>query len=649
MKKNKLDYKKLLNFIFIALFFSLAIFQVVHNIGKEQIKIWDESSSAQNSVEMLTGKHYLVVYHDGVPLHDVDTRPPVNLWLKVISYKIFGINEFAVRFPTIVAAILTMLILIMFGHKYLKNKLFIILILFLIGITPGYMGYHVARHGDPDTLLIFFVTSYILLFFYIISEYPKVKNIHYVLFAASVAVAGLTKSILGFTPLIGMAIFALTQKNFYKMLLDYKFHITWISAVFIFASYYIIREIIDPNYINDSILREIGFANSYPGTPKHPEFSFYFTYLRTKGFYPFFYVIPIAIIPLILSKKTVVKKLIIYSFFGAFFFWLGNSLTLMKNEWYIAPIYPYLWILIAISISEIVLFFKDKIENKKIIYTIIILLLTGFSIFVYVNRYVKIHSSNQNKLNSIYAPEREGDYIDSLPIIAPNERDFLILSTHHQRQMKFYTKKLKYYDDSYNFTFNKSYNNLDLSGKNVIVSEPDFKKYIESNYIVDVIHVGKYCKLYKIHEKGQKPVKYTYTCNLENSLDTTGKRMFSADSTITFLTKQLVHGGFNSQNSLLLNKQSAFGFNSTFTFDKISFIDIKVWYKGDYSPQIVVNIEDLNYYSQQNFEIATENEWKCISSTIEVPNNYSGQNLKIYVWNSKDIDIFVDDLIINFY
>lgn len=649
MAQYKFNYKKIATSFLIVVFLMLAIFQVVHNIGKEQIKIWDESSSAANSVEMLANKHYIVIHNDGVPQHTVDTRPPFALWLKVLSFKIFGISEFSVRFPTIVAAIFTMLIFMIFGYRYLKRDVFIILSLFLIALTPGYMGYHVARHGDVDTLLIFFVTSYILLFFYILNEFPKVKNIYYILFALSVGVAGLTKSILGFSPLIGIAIFAFTQKKFYQMILNYKIHLTWITALLIFASYYIIREILDPNYINDSIIREIGFANSYPGKVKHPEFIFYFKHLLETGFYPFMYVIPIAIIPLIFSKDKKVKKLIAYSFFGAFFFWLGNSMSVMKNEWYIAPIYPYLWLFISISVAETLLLIKNKIADKKIVYIVLSVLLSVSLIYLYVNRYEKIHTKNQAYDKSIYPPEREGDYIDELPVIAPNEREFLVLTTHHPRQMKFYMKKLNYLDSSYNFTIKKSPKGLTLSGKNIITANPYFKSFIECYYGVEAFNEGRYCNLYKIDVEKKIELRYSVICDVETLPDTSGNRVLGSDSTTSFLAKDIKNEGYNSSKSLLLSKNAPYGFSSTFNFENVSYVELIAWYKGNSAPLLVVSIDDLSFYSQDNYGLKNDGEWHCITSIVKLPEDYNAQNLKVYVWNLKENDIFVDDFNVNFY
>lgn len=498
--KSKTAYSALL-----VIFFLLALFQNTHNIGEEQVKIWDEASSAQNAIEMMESGHYFIVHHDGKPTHEVDTKPPLNLWFKVFSYKVFGINEFAVRFPTIISSVGIMLLLILFAWRYLKRQRMAVLLIFLIGITPGYMGYHVARHGDPDTLLMFFVTAYILLFFYIFYEYPKVKNKYYVLLAVAVALAGLTKSIAGFAPAVGLVIFAFTQKKFYRMLADKRIHYTWISALLLFASYYLIREIFDPNYIKDSILRELSLAKSYPSEPKHPEFSFYFNYLLETGFYPFLYIFPLAVIPWISSKNRMLKKLLLYSLMGAFFFVLGNSLSVTKNEWYIAPAYPYLWLFTAATLDMVLSFLHERLVRKKFLWYFAVILFIGFAAYFYINRFQKIHDKNQIYQEVIYHPEREGAFLEEVKDSIPEIKEMTIYTDQNWRQMKFYIKKHNYLDGT-SVEIKKEMDSTFLE-EPVLCAQKDLKKDIESRYVYEIIMEGKYGKLYDLQVVKEDSIK----------------------------------------------------------------------------------------------------------------------------------------------
>ena len=106
----------------------------------------------------------------------------------------------------------------LFSKKYLENTwIGIISSIILIG-TNGYMGYHVARHGDPDSILIFFVTAYSLFAFKLLYDYPKNRNYNFSLVGTFVILAIYTKSVAGIAPLLGVFIFFIINKKFLLLL-----------------------------------------------------------------------------------------------------------------------------------------------------------------------------------------------------------------------------------------------------------------------------------------------------------------------------------------------------------------------------------------------------------------------------------------------
>ncbi|MCD4793734.1 MAG: glycosyltransferase family 39 protein [Bacteroidales bacterium] len=489
---------KIIIFSSVSLFFILAIIQVVYNIDKPPIKIWDEGSGAHNAIEMLDSASYFIVYHDGVPEHK-DAKPPLALWTKVISYKIFGINEFSVRFPTIIAAILTMLLFIFFFWKYLKNPWMALIAIIIIGITPGYMYYHVARTGDPDTLLLFFVSSYILIFIILIEEYTKGRVKYLFFLGLAIIFAVYTKSIAGLAPLIGLLIYTPTQKNGRKLLLDYRFHLTWFVTIIVILSYYLIREKYDPGYLAGVYQWELGLFVDYPREPKHPEFTFYIKYLKEHGLYQLIYLIPFSIIPLIFSKNNKNRRIILFSLIGFFAYLLGSSASITKNEWYIAPIYAFFWLNVSISLYEIYKLSIFQLHRKKIIFiTINILLIVSIG-FIYYNKYEKIFDKNQSYKDFTYYPEREGWFLKHVKENRQELKDIIILSTQHQRQMKFYIKKYRY-EDSTEVKILKQINQP-IINKYILTCQNEFKDLIESQYEYDLIDSAKYGKLYLIRKE----------------------------------------------------------------------------------------------------------------------------------------------------
>src|SRR4030042_1849068 len=81
---------------------SLALF--VPFIGGVHLFDWDEINFAESAREMIVTGDYLTVRIDFLPFWE---KPPLFIWMQVLSMKLFGINEFAARFPNAICGIIT--------------------------------------------------------------------------------------------------------------------------------------------------------------------------------------------------------------------------------------------------------------------------------------------------------------------------------------------------------------------------------------------------------------------------------------------------------------------------------------------------------------------------------------------------------------
>ena len=74
----------------------------------------DEPRFAEASREMLERGDYIVPYFNNQFRFD---KPPLTYWFQIASYRIFGENDFAARFPTAVASALVALVLFAWGKR----------------------------------------------------------------------------------------------------------------------------------------------------------------------------------------------------------------------------------------------------------------------------------------------------------------------------------------------------------------------------------------------------------------------------------------------------------------------------------------------------------------------------------------------------
>lgn len=83
-------------------------------LGMVNLFDWDEINFAESAREMIVSGDYLNVQINFMSFWE---KPPLFIWFQVLSMKIFGINEFAARFPNALCGIITLLILFRTGKQ----------------------------------------------------------------------------------------------------------------------------------------------------------------------------------------------------------------------------------------------------------------------------------------------------------------------------------------------------------------------------------------------------------------------------------------------------------------------------------------------------------------------------------------------------
>lgn len=362
----------------ILLGFVFFYFVAIHKIDNMPIQTWDESRLAANAIEMYNNQQYLVSYYDGQP--DLwNTKPPLMIWLQVISLHIFGINELAIRFPSIVALILTSLILIGFSYRVLNHVWIGILAVFVLISMPGYNTEHGFRTGDYEALLILFTTLVVLIYFHIFQN--NASKYWYGL-ALFLIFAVLTKSITALLFIPGLFLYLLYIKKWKIVFLNNHFYFSIGLFLLGVASYYISRELYSPGYLNAVWQNELGGryltvieAHSHP-------FYFYISNFTRKFSV---WIIVLALGFIFFGKKLFQKDWIVFFMIQIICFIVIISIAKTKLYWYDLPTYPFF----ALIIAYIVLLFFQKLNTVYNFYVafiaVIILFLLASAPLIYKN------------------------------------------------------------------------------------------------------------------------------------------------------------------------------------------------------------------------------------------------------------------------
>lgn len=80
---------------------------------------WDEINFAESAREMLVTGDFGTVSINFIPFWE---KPPLYIWMQVLSMKVFGISEFAARFPNVICGMLSLLVLFEIGRNLKDNR-----------------------------------------------------------------------------------------------------------------------------------------------------------------------------------------------------------------------------------------------------------------------------------------------------------------------------------------------------------------------------------------------------------------------------------------------------------------------------------------------------------------------------------------------
>lgn len=426
------------------------------------LRKYDEVRLAINAVEMFKNGNFIVTYFNGEP-EMWNTKPPLFIWIQVLFVKLLGVNEVAIRLPSAIAAFVVCIVLYHISLKIFNSKMIGILSVLIIITSQGFVNLHGTRSGDYDSLLTLLMFSNSLFFFkYLFDK----QNKYLILFCITLIMAVYTKSIAGLMFIPAYFIFSIYQRKL-ASLTSYKFIMIAIIIFLAIISYYILRERMNPGYINAVIENEI--TGRYLNTLEGHEFGFefYLEHITKERFTPWFIFLFLGIF-LIDTKDE--RQLSFYKFIilisASFLLIISFSQT--KLIWYDMPIYPYLSILSANGIYQIFLIVKKR--NLKLSIAFLVLLFIPFYKSMFSQCYVpRLYSYEVNEYKLC-------EYIRENKKRLKDHKNLNFLWKNYEPQNLFYFYMLK--EENPYIRNNKPINKGDI----IITQDENIAELIEKNY-----------------------------------------------------------------------------------------------------------------------------------------------------------------------
>jgi 4-amino-4-deoxy-L-arabinose transferase-like glycosyltransferase len=131
-------------------------------LGLVHLFDWDEINFAECAREMIVMDDYTRVYVDFKPFWE---KPPMFFWMQSTAMKVFGVTEFAARFPNAIAGIATLVVLFLCGSK-LYDKRFGLLWAMAYGGSLFPNMYFKSGIIDPWFNLFIFLSLYFFILYH---------------------------------------------------------------------------------------------------------------------------------------------------------------------------------------------------------------------------------------------------------------------------------------------------------------------------------------------------------------------------------------------------------------------------------------------------------------------------------------------------
>lgn len=102
------------------LIFVGALLLFVPFLGQVHLFDWDELNFAEAAREMLLTQQYSLVQ---INFETFLEKPPLFFWMQTLSMSIFGVSEFAARFPNALCGAITLVVIYNIGRKWFDTRL----------------------------------------------------------------------------------------------------------------------------------------------------------------------------------------------------------------------------------------------------------------------------------------------------------------------------------------------------------------------------------------------------------------------------------------------------------------------------------------------------------------------------------------------
>jgi len=338
----------------------ISIIIVFSNLGGIPLLDPDEPVYAETPKEMFAFNEFVSPRIYGEYWYD---KPPMYYWLVAASYKIFGMNEFAARFPSAILAVACTLVVYLFGRRLFNERAGMIGALVL---TTSIEFFYLGKAAVTDMTLLLFLTISLLSF---------IEKKYYLAYIFA-GLATLTKGPIGLL-FPGAIVFShiLVTRN-WSLIKTMKIPSGLVLYALVALPWYVIMYHFHGSAFIDTFL---GFHNLTRFTsPEHPEGVLWYYYIPVLmlGFFPWTAIMLQSMWNSITKSRQDFSVLVFLNIWAMVIF-MFFSISQTKLVSYILPMYPPLAMIVGWYIDRLwASHLRQRATSWAIVQGILALILT---------------------------------------------------------------------------------------------------------------------------------------------------------------------------------------------------------------------------------------------------------------------------------
>lgn len=304
------------------------------NLGSGHLIAADEQTYSQWAFHMVKTGDYVTPWAFGAFFWI--GKPPLVMWLMALSYQVFGITNFAVRFWSPVFGVSSLIVIYFLGKK-LYNSYVGFMSAVVLGTFATFYTY--SRLAMTDIPLVFFILCSI--YFFILNEKNERSHRNAVLAGLFFGLALMTKQLEALLVLLIIILYLAVSRKSFRFLFAKAFTLFWGIALLVFSPWIIYMvatygfQFIQWYFVYNVVSRSVSVVGNHAGS-----YLYYFSFM-VHNENPFWMVLlPFAVAVCVFNAFVKGMKADILVLFWMAAVLLVFSVAQTKLGWYIIPVLP---------------------------------------------------------------------------------------------------------------------------------------------------------------------------------------------------------------------------------------------------------------------------------------------------------------------